>query len=196
MRTNGVKYKSKVGQSSLSWGVAWGSENKLSWAGTLWWDGGMSHMLSRSCLCVYRSGGRMKMLWVIAIWDRLQIHCPLLVLREELSLAGRALSYGKHKPRLQPQPHFLRHPQQSYKYVGRLPSKINRGTKKLQQTLRLPPHHTPLNSGGAEGRLKVLSLVPLQGSLSSDFKSSMRYRNFTSTVSIVPEQDSSRSALL
>lgn len=63
-------------------------------AGILWWDGGMSHMLSMSCLCVYLRDGCVKMLWVIAIWAGLQIYCPLLppstiVLQDELHLVGR-----------------------------------------------------------------------------------------------------------
>lgn len=59
-----------VGLSQLEKGLR-GSEHSLSWAGTLRWDGGMSHMLSMSCLCVYQSRGCMKMLWVIAIWATL-----------------------------------------------------------------------------------------------------------------------------
>ena len=83
---------SQRGQSFHSWGQGWRFENRLSWAGILQWDGGMSHMLSMSCLCVYQSDGCVKMVWVIAIWAGLQIHCPRRcppVLRDEFSLVGR-----------------------------------------------------------------------------------------------------------
>lgn len=77
MERQGSELQVKGGQGSHSLGQAWRSKNRLSWAGILRWDGGMSHMLSMSCLCVYQNGGWVKMLWVIAIWAGLQIHCPL-----------------------------------------------------------------------------------------------------------------------
>lgn len=65
MARGGVDYKSKEvglrggggGGAPTAGGQAQRSENSLSWAGILRWDGGMSHMLSMSCLCVYQSGG-------------------------------------------------------------------------------------------------------------------------------------------
>lgn len=72
-----VSSVSKVAQFSHSLTEAWGSENKPSGAGILWWDRGMSHVLSMRCLCVYQSEGFMKTLRVPALCVRLQLCCCL-----------------------------------------------------------------------------------------------------------------------